>query len=343
MALSPAMQRMVSAAANKYKSSGNGAVKPKEGRNVYRLLAPKSSEASWVVDDQFWADQGVHWIKAEENGKPLAVVGDCDTVYQRPSVINAAIDMAIGSALDEESKKLFESWKARRSVLINVIQRNPTNPANEEVVVLELTGSTFGSLLNLISVYNEADQDITDLLTGADIVLTRTGTGLNTKYELMVAPGVSRPVPKEMLARCVDLPKFIETNFFRGEEQKALNAIAQISGVAVPRLGAVAAATKTPALASPAAAVTQPAETPAPAPVAAGPTPEQLALDARRAAILKKQAEAAAAAAAELAELEALDAEPVAAAPVAPAAGASTTSTLPMSEQDAILAELDNL
>jgi hypothetical protein len=353
MALNPALRKMVSAAASKYKGASGKAIKPKEGRNVYRILAPTVDVAPWVGEGgQFWADLGVHWIKSEKEGKPLAVVGDCDAVYQQPSVINTAIDMAIGSALDQDSKELYESWKARKSVLINVLDRG--NADNEEV--LELTGTTFGKVLDLITLYADSGIDITDPIHGQDIIIQRTGKGLNTNYDVAIAPlapGASfKPVTKEQLSKATDLHAFIAQNFFRGEEQKALNAIAQIAGVAVPKLAGPTSApslaaprTPTPALTAASAVVedavvSDPVPTPAPkaAPVQAAAPAEDPAA-ARRAEILKRQAEAAAAAEAELAALEAESAAP--ATPATPPK--SALSSLPASEQDAILAELDSL
>ncbi|SOC90112.1 hypothetical protein SAMN05216358_0136 [Rhizobium sp. AN5] len=343
MALSPELKKMVSSAKNKYSSNNQKTVKPKDGRNAYRVLAPTSAQASWVPPSgQYWADLGVHWIKADKNGKPLAVVGDCDTVYQQPSVLNTAIEMAINSAMDEESKELYNEWKAKKSVLLNVVDRS----SGEDPVVLELTSTTFGKVMDLINVYDDAGKDITDPLSGVDIIITKTGKGLNTKYEVMVDPAPPKPVAPDVLGRTTDLHEFIAQNFFRGEEQKALNCIAQIAGVAVPALTgpATAAGVRTPtaALSSSAAAVADAstASAPAAAQTAAAPVETAAApvvdpaIEARKAEILRRQQEAAA-------ELAAL--ETPAPAPAETAAPASGISSLPVSEQDAILAELDNL
>jgi hypothetical protein len=376
MALNPAIRKMVSTAKAKYAGNTGNAAKPKEGRNVYRILAPTAAQAPWVGDSgQFWADLGVHWIKPGKNDKPVAVVGDCDTVYQQPSVINTAIEMAINAAYDEDSKKLYEEWKARKSVLINVINRE-----KDEAEVLELTPTTFGKVLDLITLYADAGQDITDPNDGADIVITRTGKGLNTNYDVAIAPVIPtapfKKVPADMLTRSTDLHQFIASNFFRGEEQKALNFIASIAGVAVPRLGGpagAAAGVKTPtaALTSSAASVEGAKvedNSAAEAEAAAAAAAEARLAAARKAAAEKAATEAAAAAASaapavdpvaakraevlarqkaaeeELAALEA--AEAAAAAPEVDAASAAPStgiSSLPASEQDAILAELDNL
>lgn len=334
--LSPALRKMVSQANNKYASSGNGSVKPKEGRNIYRIVW--AEQAPWIGEDgKFWADLGVHWIKATKEGKPSAVVGDCDICFQQPSPIRAAVEAAIASASDTESKELFESWQARPSVLLNVLDRtggaNPT-----ETSVLELSTTTYGKVMALVELYLESGQNILDPVEGLDICITRSGTGLNTKYDVTANPGKPLPVPQAVIDNATDLNLFIQKNFFRGEEQKALNAIAQISGVAIPRLENTGTATPTAALTSSAASVApDPEPTPAPAtPVAETVVQTTVAPDpaaARRAEILAQQAAAEA-------ELEALNAQ-AAAADAAPVEEA--TSAMSDSEQDAILAELEGL
>lgn len=332
MALSPALRGMVSTAKNKYKNSNGRTTKPKEGRNIFRILAPTSAQAPWVpATGQFWADLGVHWIKADENGKPIAVVGDCEVVYGRPSVINTAIGMAVDAAMDEESKKLFESWQARKSIIVNAIDRSQ----GDTVVQLELTPTTFGKFLELLELYDDSGQDITDPTSGVDIVITKSGKGLNTEYDMAVAPGVSKPVTPDQLTGAADLVQFIEANYFRGEEQKALNAIAQIAGVAVPALGNAGAATPTAALTSAAASVPDAAPAVDPA-VAAQQAAEAAAAAQRQADALAAQQAAAAAASAAAAVTPTPEPTPTPT-PV------DTGTGLGQAEEDALLAELDGL
>lgn len=332
MALSPALSKLVSTAKNKYSGGGGDTAKPKEGRNTYRIVFKLFNG-----DERFWRDLGVHWIKASKEGKPVAVVGDCDTVYSQPSVINTAIDMAITSAMDEDSKELYAGFKSRKTVLINVVNRGE----GDKEEVLELTTTTFGKILDIVQLYEAEGQDVLDNNAGYDIVITKSGRDLNTKYDVAIAPltpgKLYKPITQAQLDNAKNLDDFIAQKFFRGEEQKALNAIAQISGIRVPNLTAVAGAT-TPAAALTSTATTVPDA--APAPVAA-PVVEPVVdpLAARRAALLEQQAQMAR-------ELAAMEAPQPAAAPVTPApvaAPAAAISDLSQSEQDAIMAELDAL
>ena len=264
MAISPALKQLMAQKANKYKTSGGNAKKLKEGRTVLRVIAPKPGEVSWVKEEmEIFRDLGVHWIKPNENAKPMAVVGSSEICYGTVSPLSAAVDMAVASAYDEDSKKLFESWKARTSVLFNAVDR-----ADGVDDLWEVPKGVWGKIMDLWNLYAEQDFDIFDHATGVDLVITRTGTGLNTKYDVQVMPMMPgktfAPVPADVVARAKDPNEYIQSNFFRGEEPKALSAIAQLSGVVVPQLGAPA---------TPTAALSSPAATVADAPVAPAATP----------------------------------------------------------------------
>ncbi|QIG69122.1 single-stranded DNA-binding protein [Rhizobium phage RHph_N1_10] len=247
MALSPALQKLVSNGANKYSRSTGERIKPKEGINRYRILVPD-------VNAQFWADLGVHWIKPEVDGKgkPIAVVGCADVCFQEPCEIDTAIIAALAGANDEESKKLYESWRARKTVLLNVLDRSKGSTDPDKVQILELTTGTFGAVLGIIQQYAEENEDILDAANGMDISISRAGKGLNTEYTVNVAPGKSAPVTKAHLQGCHNLTDHIKKEFFRGDEQKALNFIGQVAQINIPRLGSK---TPTAALTSKAAQV----------------------------------------------------------------------------------------
>lgn len=350
MALNPALMNLVSKTKHKYAGGGIGDVeKLKDGRNTLRLIVPKPGEVSWVPESgQFWRDLGVHWIKTEENGKPIAVIGDTEICYGEPSLLNAAIDKAIVSAHDEESKKLYKDWKARKSVLINAVNRTE----NDKVSTFELTPTTFHKILELAELYAADDMDIFDADNGFDIVITKTGRGLNTSYDVAAAPlapgKTFKPVTADQVRAAPDLDELIKRNYFREDEKKALMVVAQTSGITMPQLAAPE--TPTAALTSSSAAVSDAKETsstPAPAPAPSQPapaTPPQ-----------SQQPSQADVLAAKRAELEALEAQlsgaaeqpapaPAPAQEAAPQGGADASiSDLPAADQDALLAELANL
>lgn len=354
MALNPLLKKLVTQSAAKYKGATAKAVKPKEGRNVYRFIVPKPGEVSWVGDDgMFFRELGVHWIKPDLNAKPIAVVGSEEICFQRVSPLAAAIDMAIAGAYDEDSKKLYEEWKARRSIVCNVVSRDNGN----SVDVLELTPTTFSKVMDVAKLYDDSDVDIFDHTMGMDVVITKTGKGLNTSYDVAVvplAPGKSfAPVTQDQINQAANLDDWIQSNYFRGEEQKALNAVAQIAGISIPQIGNMTA-TPVAALTSSAATVAgatvaaasaaQTAQSPAQAATSAGVmmTPEQMQAEIQRQAALlaaqHQQQAAVAAAAAMSADTSAVTAQTT----IQPTVTAETAmSDLGQDEQDALLAELN--
>lgn len=236
MALSPALRKSVSEAKNKYGRSGGNRIRPAEGRNVFRIIAPTKAQAPWVDDaGKFWADLGTHWIKPEKNGKPIAVVGSRDVCYQQPCPVGSAVDMALAAANDEQSKGIYEEWKVSKNVLFNAINRTASGDA-QDIEILEVRPTVAQQIFDLMEQYDDAEQDICDLNTGVDIVITRSGKGLNTEYTVNAKPGVSKAVNKDAFAKSHDLHDHIAKEFFRGDEMKALNAIGQIAGIPQAKL-----------------------------------------------------------------------------------------------------------
>lgn len=343
MALNPLLKKLVTQSAAKYKGGNAKLSKLKEGRNVLRIIAPGMWQGQPEVagtNSAFHRELGVHWIKASSDGKPLVVVGSEEICYGRISPVSAAIDAAIASAYDEDSKKLYEEWKARRSIILNVVNRD----AGDEVQTLELSATTFGKIMDLISLYDDSDVNVVDHAAGNDIVITRTGKGLGTNYDVAIvplAPGRSfKAVTAEQVNQAADLDAFIAANYFRGEEQKALNAIVQISGISMP----ASISNMTVGASTPVAALTSSGATVAGATVAAvasaAVAQDQMQAEVQRqvAMILAQQQQQAAAAAAAT-----LGANVAAQVQTKVMTADTAMSDLGQDEQDNLLAMLNNI
>jgi len=220
MALPAHLLAAIKGAKAKHGRSNNKIVKLKEGRTKVRILAP---------DDIFWQDLGIHWIKEELNGKPVAVVGCHDHTYDQPCPVCTAVDKALKSTKDDDTLKLYKEWGARKEIIVNAMLRSGPDASETDPVVLSLTPTTFTAILSIIEEYADEVGNILDPETGLDLIVERTGKGLDTKYSVMPAPK-SVAVPKGVMDKCVDLKELVEKEFF-GREAKALNAIAAVSGV----------------------------------------------------------------------------------------------------------------
>lgn len=229
MALNPALMEKLKSSKNKYSRSTNS-VKLKEGKTTIRLLQKGT--------DEFWREIGIHWIKTEKEGKPVAVIGCQDEVYGKPCSVCAAIDEAMKSATDEE-KEILKDMRAKKTVLVAALIRSGTDGSETTPVVLELAGTTWNKLSGTIEEYALQEIDALDLDSGIDFVVERTGKGKNTEYNVMVAPR-SKPVSKDVLDRLPDLDAYIERELFKEGDRKALTAIGNFAGINVGGLTALA-------------------------------------------------------------------------------------------------------
>lgn len=218
---------MIKSQKNKYSRNTSRTVKLKEGKTRIRLLQANPTA-------KFWADLGVHWIKPEKGAKPIAVVGCHDHVHGTPCPVCTMIEKCMKSAVDDESLGIYKDMKTKKSVLVAALIRSGEDKSDDPVI-LELTPTTFGNILSMIETYADDYGNVLDPKTGMDFTIERKGKGLDTEYTVMPNPK-SDPVPKGVLEKMPDLDEFIEKEFFRGEETKALSALSQMSGLTSPGL-----------------------------------------------------------------------------------------------------------
>lgn len=226
MSLKPEFLALIKNAKNKYSRNTSRTVKLKEGKTRVRILQAPSSP-------KFWADLGVHWIKTEKGGKPVAVVGCNDHVLNEPCPICTLVEKAMRSAVDDESMQLYKDMKVKKSVLVNALIRSGEDKS-EEPVILELSQKTFGNVISMIENYAEDYGNILDPKTGLDLTIERKGKSLSdTQYTVMPNPK-SEPVPAGALEKMHDLEDYIQKEYFRGDEAKALSVLSQMSGIPAP-------------------------------------------------------------------------------------------------------------
>lgn len=269
MALSPEMMKLIKGAKNRFSRGGGKTVKIKEGKTTVRILQ---------TELQFYRELGVHWIK-DEAGKVTAVVGCSDVVYGRPCPIDTAIEKAAKVATDDVMVKLIAEWKTRKSVLLKALIRDGAD-GSPDPQILEVTPTTFGSIMAQVEEYG-ADSDPFDPEEGMDFIITRSGKGKDTEYKVMPKLRNAERVTKDQMAKAkeLDLDAFIEKEFFRGEENKALTSIGEIAGISVTGIAIAPPARAAGLLTGASAKVADaddsplPDEKPAPKPAARKPAP----------------------------------------------------------------------
>jgi hypothetical protein len=211
-------------------SRGKKTIKPNPGRNRYRILPGWRASG----DPTFFHDFGQHFIKDTAN--ELKAVYMCvDKTYGRPCALCDQIAKGIMASGDDATTKALENAKSAGRILINVLELEGDQPDTPQV--LEVGPGVFGPILAL---FDEWGEEMIDLEKGQDIVITREGTGLSTRYTVQVA-SKSKPVNPAVMKKITDLDEFVAQE---SEEvaRRALGAVSSVAGIlpsasSIPALG----------------------------------------------------------------------------------------------------------
>lgn len=190
-------------------------IKPVEGTGRYRILP------SWRGDNQpFWHDFGQHFIKKAD--KSIAAVYLCsDKTFGKPCEVCDAVAAGIASSPDDATMNLLTDAKSAGRVLVNALHLD--GPTGMEVQILELAPGTFKLITDIAVEWEEAGESI----FGKDILITRTGTGKNTKYAVQVAAKTT-PIPAGLKPHNLDEYVAQESN---EAKLRALNSVRAVSGL----------------------------------------------------------------------------------------------------------------
>lgn len=207
--------------------------KPQPGKSKFRIL-PGWREG----DPTFFQDFGQHFVKNQKD--ELQAVYMCvDKTYGQPCPICQSIEQGIMRSTDDDITKALKESKSSSRVLFNALHLDGDD-ANTPII-LDLSPTTAEKVLGLMEEYG----NITDLDEGVDIIITRSGKGLNTEYTVMPAPK-SAPVDKAVLKNLHNLDEYVKQEFDQGRN-KAIAAVSNISGLLPPAASASAPKLSAPA------------------------------------------------------------------------------------------------
>jgi hypothetical protein len=218
-------------AKRKAQTGGQKTIKPKAGRNRYRVLPGWRKNG----DPLFYHDFGQHFVK-DAAGAVKAVYICTDKTFGRPCDLCDGVAQAIQMSTDDLMKKRMEDMKSSGRVLLNVLEIDGTSPGVPQI--LEVAPSVFNGkkgVGGIIAIFDEWP-NMLDPATGNDIIIEKSGAGLDTTYAVQVA-GSSKPVPPDALTKLVDLDAYVQQE----SEQAAQRALASLRSVAgLPALAAPA-------------------------------------------------------------------------------------------------------
>lgn len=206
-------------------------IKPADGRSRYRILPSWKPEAE--SDGAFWHDFGQHFIK--DMAGDLKVVYVCtDATYGKPCEICGGIEHGIRASTDDVMNKVLKDAKASKRILLNVLHIDGETP--EEPQILECAPTVFNEICGIIQ---EWGADVIDLEKGKDVIIERSGKGLQTKYSVQVA-AKSKAVNPSVMKKVANLDEYVAQE----SEEQSRRALANLSAIA----GALPAPTARPSL-----------------------------------------------------------------------------------------------
>lgn len=152
--------------------SGTGFFRPKNGRNVIRILPGVAT-----MEDYFWQDVGKHFIPNSKKAficPTFTVGGDCP--------ICDMVD-ELRKEGDKGSKNLASKLAFRKQFWMNVIDRS----AQDRGPLIYTAGPTVFKVI--AGLCNDPDYgDVTDIEEGYDIVIEKSGEGMDTSYGVRARP-----------------------------------------------------------------------------------------------------------------------------------------------------------
>jgi hypothetical protein len=222
--MSKTLQDLIASKQKELKAKANRVrpIKLSAGKHIIRVLP------SWRGAGQaFWHDFGQHFIK-DDSGEMASVYLCLDKTFGKQCPVCDAIKTASKAARNDQQIALLEQAKSGGAqYLINVLHRNDREKANEPQV-LQVGATVFEAILALFDDYG----DVTDINTGYDLVIERTGTGRkDTRYSVRPLPKEKcKPVAKEVLDRLVNLDDYVAQES-DPELNKALTAVGACVGL----------------------------------------------------------------------------------------------------------------
>jgi hypothetical protein len=149
-----------------------------DGSSRWRIMPSWRGEGQ-----QFWHDFGQHFVK-DSTGKLSAIYMCTDKTFGRPCAVCDAVGHGIKGATDDATMAILQDAKSAARVLVNALHLDSGEP--HKMQILEMPPTVFEQFVAICAEWEEAGESVLGA-KGKDIIITRNGTGKNTKYTVQVA------------------------------------------------------------------------------------------------------------------------------------------------------------
>lgn len=176
---------------------------PSDGRNVIRMLPPKDG-------GDFYAETMVHYNLGPKKDKSAVCR---KAAGEKHCPVCDLVDAYFKG--DEDDKKYARRIKARGKYYFNVIDRS-VEEDDENFGKVLVYGSGVTIFEEVLGIICDPDYgDITDAKAGYDLIITKSGKGLDTEYKVNARPKQTKIGVDEWQENLVDLSVLIKA---RSEE-----------------------------------------------------------------------------------------------------------------------------
>lgn len=210
-----------------------------DGASRWRIMG------GWRAGDPtFWHDFGTHFIK-NEAGQNDAVYICTFRTFGKNCAVCDALKQAEATVSTEGGLNALKESKAGARVLINAVDLTPGSDPSK-VQVVEMPPSLFEQVINTAELYEKEGVSIFGS-QGKDLIINRSGKGLNTKYSVSVAPSHAT-IPVEYDAKVNNLDEYVAQESTE-QQQRALTSVRTLAGL-LPAPAVAAAGLPAPARAA---------------------------------------------------------------------------------------------
>lgn len=192
------------------------AQRPQPGKNRIVLLQGwrKGEEHVW------FHEFGQHFIK-DANKQIKAVYPCADATYGKPCAVCDGLAQAGRMTSDDSIQELLGEAKAGREILINALVLDGPGAKPSEAQVYAIKRGVFAQIIELIEEWGVA-------VFQKELVITREGKGLNTKYSVQISPK-DATIPAGVIEKLVDLDEYVKQESTE-QMTRALGAINALAG-----------------------------------------------------------------------------------------------------------------
>jgi hypothetical protein len=180
---------------------------------------------SWRDEDPtFYHAFGQSFIK-NMDGKVLAVIGARNIAYGEDDAVQNLIALAKQNSSTDAQRKHWDDAKAKSRQLVNalVLDDKETDPNVAEII--SLSDTMFEQIIDQVGMAG-IQEEFLDLEKGFNLKVSKTGSGLNTKYSFVFERKATAVNPAVM-ETVTDLDAYVRSQM--ADTDRAINAIKSIT------------------------------------------------------------------------------------------------------------------